>query len=592
LSEWAAEVRAFSEPAPRATAFAEAPDLAAARWHPAGPDGKRAFELLAEARSQVAGTFVGLTERAVGRLLGSGKPLTAQELYSDEELGELQEALARLIALGDLMGRARVRLMADRLDRTAPRPLTRFAEWAGPFDGERGGKYWLPRGAPDRPENRRYDAPEAGTPPEGVNEPEGPKERAGIAEGRRAALEELAAKIPVTRTLISEYDEDEPPYGIWGQDDNTFPVLWFKTSTGSKYKIEVVPTDEPLKSAELIFSDEKNKIGVTGAGAAHEVFTNVLAASVALLRAKKPRVVSFSAAGEGAAGDARATGRQRLYERLARGIAAMNGEYVAVSFPGADPSEPTVYVVAQRDRLQSVLDTVRRQTGQQGKVLVFADAPPELWAAGADWGARWVAFADADGDGIDDLFSPLTQARIQPLPPRAAVDYFRGLVPSLGASPVRYGPRLDRYAFTLAAAADQTVLQRVQTAILNALQQGGDAGASAVPDVQAILDAAGVSGRNPQYAEMVVRTNLNDAYNQGAEAELGEGDMRERFPVWQYLGILDDRTGDDHRPKIGRYYPSTATFQEVRGNRVYNCRCSFAPVSRFLADNLTVETEW
>lgn len=586
MSQWAAELRGFSEPA-RATAFAEAPDLAAARWHPAGPDGKRAFELLAEARAQVAGTFVGLTERAVGRLLASGKPLTAQELYDDEELGELQEALARLVALGDLMGRTRVRLLADRADRTGPRPLRTFAEWSGPFKGERGGQYWLPAGADDRPENRRYDEPGAGTPAQGLDPGAPPAERTGIAPARRAALEDLAATFPVTRTLIDEYDDD-PPLNVWGQDDSTMPVFWFKASNGLKYKIEVAPTDEPMRAAELIFSDEKGKIGVTGAGGAAEVFTTVIAASTALLRARKPRVVIFSAAGEGDEGDQRATGRQRLYERLAKGIAAMNGEYVAVAFPGANPSETGYYAIARRELLQQVLDTTRKNTGKVGKVLLFAEAPADLWAGEADWGARWVAFADLDGDGTDDLFAPLTVAPIPALAPTAAVDYFRGLVPALGASPVRYGPRLDRYAFTLAAAADQSVLQRVQTAILRELERGD----RATPSVQAILDAAGLSPTNPQYAEMVVRTNLNDAYNQGAEAELGEGDMRERFPVWQYLGILDDRTGDDHRPKIGRYYPSTATFQEVRGNRVYNCRCSFAPVSRFLSDGLTVETEW
>jgi hypothetical protein len=195
------------------------------------------------------------------------------------------------------------------------------------------------------------------------------------------------------------------------------------------------------------------------------------------------------------------------------------------------------------------------------------------------------AFAEAD----DDPFHSFDEA-IPPLPPRQALDYFNRLVPSLSPRVERYGPKLDRYAFTLAASADEVILERVKKAILESLEEGE----SATPNVEDILDEAGVSMRNPQYAELVVRTNVLDALNQGAQAELATPEMQEAFPVWEYLGILDDRTGDDHRPKIGKFYPASAAFHEVRGPRVFNCRCSLAGVHRLdpRLKSIKVEETW
>ncbi|HEY1188020.1 MAG TPA: phage minor head protein [Gemmata sp.] len=198
--------------------------------------------------------------------------------------------------------------------------------------------------------------------------------------------------------------------------------------------------------------------------------------------------------------------------------------------------------------------------------------------------AERVAFADS---GTDDPYHDFADG-VPVLEPTSALEYFRRLVPTLGASAVRYGPKLDRHAFTLAVASDQTLLEKVKGAILKQLQSG----AGAVPEVQQVLDAAGVSVKNPQYADLVVRTNVLDAYNQGAQDEVADPEMRERFPAWEYLGILDDRTGDDHRPRIGKFYPAAVPFAEVRGSRVWNCRCSFAPVSKHLMQGIRVEGSW
>jgi SPP1 gp7 family putative phage head morphogenesis protein len=254
------------------------------------------------------------------------------------------------------------------------------------------------------------------------------------------------------------------------------------------------------------------------------------------------------------------------------------------------------------------------------------------------------------------------------LSPEAALDYFRGLVPTLGVDPQRYGEDMRRQAFTLAVATEQTLLDKVKGALtdflagsaaekpvasdplhheilllltsfrektlvpdltswlptaseqevraaLHTLQARGQVkgtpqtGYEATPDVvqamwhlartpgQApapprldtprvvaqLLDAAGVTPANPGYAEMVVRTNANDFYNQGAWEEFRSPDVQEEFPAWAYMAVKDSRSRPHHAERDGQVFPATRTFNEVRGtdiSEIANCRCSFRPLHK------------
>ena len=187
----------------------------------------------------------------------------------------------------------------------------------------------------------------------------------------------------------------------------------------------------------------------------------------------------------------------------------------------------------------------------------------------------------------------------EPIPavaPDAAAEYVRRLVPSLGVDPYRYGPLLERHAFTLAIAADRVILDKVKSAILDQLKTG----VNATPVVQDLLDAAGVSVRNPQFSEMVVRTNVMDALNAGATAELQAPEMQEAFPVWRYEAILDGRERATHGARNGKFYPSSVSFAEVRGTGIEeaaNCRCTQTPIYRtewadLQRQGVRVETVW
>lgn len=183
-----------------------------------------------------------------------------------------------------------------------------------------------------------------------------------------------------------------------------------------------------------------------------------------------------------------------------------------------------------------------------------------------------------------------------------ALHYFRNLTPKLGIDPERYGAMQERHAFHMAVATEQTLLDRVKASILDYLGtnwwEGHPEGSPTGEDVvKHVLDAAGVSPANPQYAEMCFRTNVLDSFHTGMDRQLASPQMQDRFPVWQYLGIDDIRAGDDHRPKFDKYYPSSASFAEVRGDRPYSCRCSKYPLTAeqwaaLQSQGAVLETSW
>lgn len=184
------------------------------------------------------------------------------------------------------------------------------------------------------------------------------------------------------------------------------------------------------------------------------------------------------------------------------------------------------------------------------------------------------------------VFGSVASEGIPLLSPSSAVEYFRSLIPTIGVDVVRWAPTMYRTAWTLAAATETTLLKSVKALILDRLATGR--GYTTAPaDIDALLDGAGVGPRNPQYAQMVFRTNAMDAYNVGLALELESPDVAPTFPAWQYFGIRDGRQGEDHEPRFNKYYPNSLPFPLVRGDRPYNCRCTFAPVDRWHWADLT-----
>jgi hypothetical protein len=165
------------------------------------------------------------------------------------------------------------------------------------------------------------------------------------------------------------------------------------------------------------------------------------------------------------------------------------------------------------------------------------------------------------------------------LEPAAAVEYLKGLAPAVGVDPGRYGDSLRRRAFTLAVATEAELAERVKAAVVGALGDGTDA----TPRVQDVLDAAGVSPRNPQYAEMVARTNTLEALTTASWEEMTAPDVSVHFPAWTYANPDDSRSRPEHAARNGRVYPASLPFAVVRGTDiadVANCRCVPIPMTR------------
>lgn len=217
--------------------------------------------------------------------------------------------------------------------------------------------------------------------------------------------------------------------------------------------------------------------------------------------------------------------------------------------------------------------------------------------------------------------------------PLEALRYFLSLVPRLGINPRPWGQAVERQALTLARATELTVIDKVRRVVERSLEGTPEAvparpaappvapaheplvpqrhatpamvyphgpGFTAPTPTEAIhraLQESSIADPRGAYSSMVWRTNVNDALTTGFDRQLTEPDMQKDFPAWRYDGITDGREGDDHRPKFGRYYPASATFSEVRGPRVFNCRCTRVPVTadrwaKLQASGVRLETSW
>lgn len=160
--------------------------------------------------------------------------------------------------------------------------------------------------------------------------------------------------------------------------------------------------------------------------------------------------------------------------------------------------------------------------------------------------------------------------------PKTALDYFMGLVPSLDIDVMRFGELLERKAFTLAAATSERMLGQVQKSI-GAFYQGGKVigrGKTGLAgEINDILNNAGVTPKNPQYAEMVARTNLMDGMTTGLQKR--QQAVKDTFPAWKYSSIAtkegkprDGRTRPTHAARNGMIFPVDIPFTEVRGTDI------------------------
>jgi SPP1 gp7 family putative phage head morphogenesis protein len=89
------------------------------------------------------------------------------------------------------------------------------------------------------------------------------------------------------------------------------------------------------------------------------------------------------------------------------------------------------------------------------------------------------------------------------------------------------------------------------------------------------IDINSIGGR----LETVIRTNLNDAYNQGRMALYNDPDIKGFVEALQYSAIIDDATTDFCAGMDGKIYPaSDAIWDTITPPNHFNCRSILIPV--------------
>jgi len=183
-------------------------------------------------------------------------------------------------------------------------------------------------------------------------------------------------------------------------------------------------------------------------------------------------------------------------------------------------------------------------------------------------------------------FATFGEKSLPPLTPSSALSFFKRLVPSLDRTPERWGALLERKSFTLAAMTNETMLVDVKSVIEQGMETGESIGygeTGTAGKIKSVLDKLGITPKNPQYCEMVARTNTMDSFNTGTNEELVK--VSDTFPAWKYSAITKDNRGrKTHREKNGWHFSASIPFTSVRGTEAKdacNCRCVMIPVDKW-----------
>jgi hypothetical protein len=164
--------------------------------------------------------------------------------------------------------------------------------------------------------------------------------------------------------------------GEWYRDGMGQAAYGFSVSGGREYEILVTRDAQfegvDVESDFLQFLDENDSYKVTGAGKAHEVFSQVVPATVSYIKEAKPSVLTFTAA---------EPSRQRLYDRLVKVASATLPEYKAYS---QDDESSRRYVVVHRSARSKLSDLLatsnlsRVESVQQQKGRPWQEIEPEI----------------------------------------------------------------------------------------------------------------------------------------------------------------------------------------------------------------------
>ena len=183
----------------------------------------------------------------------------------------------------------------------------------------------------------------------------------------------------------------------WYKDGDDHAMMLSSSNSGQQYRVyaaELASSSEDGKEVEIVFTDHKGSVKVTGGegprGAA-EVFRKISAACAAYLEYENVKVAEFSAA---------EPSRQRLYDRLVKTLARQLPDYKVLTIKKGTGK---IYMVVDRKYYEHQNEESQGQAYAGADVLVNAEAAgwfnPSDWSDGLTINSHDVTYEKRDASG-------------------------------------------------------------------------------------------------------------------------------------------------------------------------------------------------
>lgn len=185
------------------------------------------------------------------------------------------------------------------------------------------------------------------------------------------------------------------------------------------------------------------------------------------------------------------------------------------------------------------------------------------------------------------LFAGL--ADIELLPPDEAIEWYTSLVPMTKDELERVAVEARSAAVTVSGVEDKAAIAAIQEKIGEYLREGKTL-AEWQKEYPALRDALGLSAEKPWRAETLFRTDVARAYGAGRVRALRDPEIKNAFPAYQRVAVMDDRTRPEHAAMHGVTLPADDAFwMSHTPPDDYNCRCDLVPLTQGYMDEKGIE---
>lgn len=249
------------------------------------------------------------------------------------------------------------------------------------------------------------------------------------------------------------------------------------------------------------------------------------------------------------------------------------------------------------------VETVSVNIGEFKKTL-------RMWLTKVHLDSKLRAIEELTRAGVDAVIvTKFADASIydwEPVPPSEAVDFFNRKVSvkvrnkdgKLAAIDLATGKELalyDQRAFMISGVVKENILNDAKNIILNGIKRQDEPGA--IGDIKDLFNKYVQQGImrddeliDPHRLETIVRTNMNEAINEGRRSMYEDPDVAGFVPYFQYSAIIDERTTDYCDCMDERIF-RIEDMPAINPPAHYNCRSFTVPITQVEIDEMTASGE-